>query len=84
MNSSSSGDLYVPANGYYAIIDTLLAVDGSNDNYFQSSFSNAFDKLCGANEDVPAGCAVLAVEFYGGDDKVISKYNFQVFILYNK
>lgn len=45
----------------------------------QTSYYDDFEKICSSAEDstVPSGCAVIAIEFYGGDNRILTTYAFQ-------
>lgn len=81
---STQYDIYMATVGYEAMISTLL---GSSAH----SFTRDFDRICRssnststatgryqeANVTVPDGCAMLAVEIYGGDNRVVNAYQYQ-------
>lgn len=74
-NSSlyGDGDIYVPTKGYQAMISSLLG-------YSSKTFTEDFNAICGSNANskfVPSGCAAFAIEFYGGDDRIVSIYDYQ-------
>eukprot|EP00595_Chromulina_sp_UTEXLB2642_P002996 CAMPEP_0196767558 /NCGR_PEP_ID=MMETSP1095-20130614/41744_1 /TAXON_ID=96789 ORGANISM="Chromulina nebulosa, Strain UTEXLB2642" /NCGR_SAMPLE_ID=MMETSP1095 /ASSEMBLY_ACC=CAM_ASM_000446 /LENGTH=280 /DNA_ID=CAMNT_0042136003 /DNA_START=1261 /DNA_END=2104 /DNA_ORIENTATION=- len=72
-NDTTNGDLFVVNRAYRALTDTIL------NNY--DDITESFDILCSGSiiEDqmIPPGCALLAVEFYGGDDRHLSEYYYQ-------
>jgi len=68
----SNGDVFLSNAAYEALLDTL----GSPN----SNFTTNFDSLCSANAEigsVSAGCALLAFEVNGGQNRDISDYYFQ-------
>eukprot|EP01035_Chromulina_nebulosa_P018737 gene18737-24502_t len=72
-NDSTNGDLFVVSKAYRALTDTIL------DNY--DDITDSFMNLCSGaivkDQIIPPGCALLAVEFYGGDDRHVSDYYYQ-------
>ena len=80
LDNSTSGDLFLISRGYNAFIDTVLHVDGDS-TLKKSTYAKDFTALCGGTNGIPAGCSVFAFEVYGGQDRVISVFNFQVPIL---
>lgn len=73
LTSTVDGDIYVPIVGYDAIISTLLYPDEERNR----TYAKDFNELCPENATY-AGCAMFAMEFYGGDDKTVSRYSYQV------
>eukprot|EP01035_Chromulina_nebulosa_P017424 gene17424-22976_t len=68
-----NGDMKVPEASYDALI-SLLSYNYSN--------PSAFNAICPGRKDkngmfIPAGCAAIAIEFYGGAEKEISEYYYQ-------
>jgi hypothetical protein len=77
-SSDKTGDITVSNNAYFAMVDTLIGLDEDN----KRSFSRDFRALCSPNVtidvNISAGCAMIAVEVYGGEDRSISEYYYQV------
>lgn len=70
----------MPNIAYNAIIDTIFGVDVADINGRYHSYDNDFNNLCSSDVDVTidAGCAMLSFEIYGGNDRSISTYYYQV------
>ncbi len=46
-----------------------------------STFRDLFSTICSEGEGASEGCALFAINFYGGDDRTLSIYEYQVRIL---
>jgi hypothetical protein len=74
----AKNDLFQVAKSYPALISTIVGEAGKG-----SSFRRDFTSLCrGANSStsgvtVPGGCAMMAFEVFGGDNREVSTYAFQ-------
>jgi hypothetical protein len=81
-SSDKRGDIAVSNNAYFAMIDTLIGLDESLKPLKNRSFSGDFKTLCSpsvSNDvNISSGCAMIAVEVYGGEDRSISEYYYQV------
>eukprot|EP01034_Spumella_vulgaris_P022688 gene22688-28837_t len=71
------GDVYMTAKAYPALISTIV---GESDK--GSTFRKDFNGLCkgsvsSTGVNVPGGCAMMAFEVFGGDNRQISTYAFQ-------
>ena len=60
-------DKDITAKSFAASHATLLTQPAYNVSYSKEAYEAAFNLLCD-------GCAMLAMEFFGGDNKVVSKY----------
>jgi glycerol dehydrogenase-like iron-containing ADH family enzyme len=74
--NSSNGDLFVPNNAYYAMVDTVAGTLGDQSR----SYKKDFNKLCSSSVDasISAGCAMLAFNFDAANSRDISNYYYQV------
>jgi hypothetical protein len=79
------GDITVSNNAYFAMIDTLIGIDKSLNPDDARSFSADFDNLCSPSvtkyskdNNISDGCAMIAFEIYGADDRSISDFYYQV------
>jgi hypothetical protein len=74
--NSTNGDLLVPNNAYFAMVDSVMGLMGSK----KRGYKKDFDKLCSSSVDptVAAGCAMLAVNFDATNRRDISIYYYQV------
>lgn len=72
---STNGDLFVPNNAYFAMVDTLIGPAATSGR----GYSKDFNKLCSSSVDpsVAAGCAMIAFNLDGEDDRSISTYFYQ-------
>lgn len=74
--NSSTGDLAISNNAYYAMVDTVAGLmDDKNRGYKKD-----FKKLCSASVDpsIAEGCAMMAFNFDGQNSREISNYFYQV------
>jgi hypothetical protein len=78
--NSTNGDLLVPNNAYFAMVDSVMGLMGSK----KRGYKKDFDKLCSSSVDptVTAGCAMLAVNFDATNRRDISIYYYQVRLLW--
>lgn len=67
------GDIFAQVNAYKAMISTAWG-------YSNQTFTKDFDKLCSprVHPSVSEGCAMFAFEFYNGDNRIVSIYDYQV------
>lgn len=74
--NSNNGDLLMPNNAYFAMVDTVV---GTMSNKARG-FKKDFNKLCSSSvhSSIAAGCAMLAVNFDATDRRDISIYYYQV------
>lgn len=78
--NNTQADLFVSNLAYNAMIDTVFGTAMTDNNGRQHYFVDDFNYLCSSDVDVSIspGCAVLAFEIYGGNDRAISTYYYQV------
>jgi hypothetical protein len=66
----------VPQKAYYAMVDTVFGVTKSKRRTYKKDFTD----LCSSSfaTGVEEGCAMFALNLYGGDKKDISELFYQV------
>jgi hypothetical protein len=74
--NATNGDLFVPNNAYYAMVDTVVGTQGDKSRGFKKDFN----KLCSPSVDasISAGCAMLAFNFNAANSRDISNFYYQV------
>jgi hypothetical protein len=73
LHQSTDGDIHVAQKSYFALIDTLRSTTRDAN---KTTYADDFKMLCdGVN--VPEGCAALAFEVVGGDDREITTFAYQ-------
>jgi len=101
--NTTKGDLFVPQNAYFAMIDTIMglpelptiaptesptstptradtaAPTDAPTAPATRSYAKDFAALCSetVNPNITSGCALLAFNVYGGDDRSISNFFYQ-------
>lgn len=78
--NNTAADLFVPNLAFNAMADILFGTDQPDNNGKYHSFTADFQKLCSSDvsPSVKEGCAMLAFEIYGGQNRAISNYYYQV------
>jgi hypothetical protein len=74
--NGTNGDLFVPNNAYYAMVDTVVGTK----NDARRSYARDFKKLCSSSvsKQVKKGCAMMAFNFNAANSRDISTYYYQV------
>jgi hypothetical protein len=73
--NASNGDLFMPNNAYYAMVDTVVGLKGNK----KRSFSKDFNTLCSSSVayNIQPGCAMMAFNFDATNARDISIYYYQ-------
>jgi hypothetical protein len=71
------GDMSPHYTAYDAMFSSLYG-DPSFVRMKNSTFTELFASICSPKFGMDEGCALFAVNFYGEDDRTMSKYQYQV------
>ena len=74
VNRSIAGDTFISRVAFNASITALYGAS------WGSTAKNDFSELCShasSNNQIESGCAMFAIEFYGGEDRTISEFEYQ-------
>lgn len=77
MAYSQYGDIIAQYTSFDAMFSALYGTPRFV-RHKNSTFSDLFSSICSEKNGVEEGCAVFSVNFYGGKDRTISKYEYQV------
>lgn len=71
------GDIYAQMLAYDAMFSSLIG-DPSFVRHKNSTFTDLFASLCSSTDGAEEGCSLFAINIYGGDDRTLSIYEYQV------